>query len=142
MLHAWHAPSLCGAPSATDCDAGLALALLPCPALRPPLVYQTTTSLGLAQVQPRSPKVVVATGAAARALKNGNFFTKNKVLVANQVRAYSSSFASPPCSAYQIWYWPGGCSNEHVRALASTTVTKGELRLYPYHTNTNMEKAF
>ena len=36
-----------------------------------PLVYQTTTSLGLAQVQLHSPKVVVATGAAARALKNG-----------------------------------------------------------------------
>ena len=34
------------------------------------LVYQTTTSLGLAQVQPRSPKVVAATEAAARALKN------------------------------------------------------------------------
>ena len=35
-----------------------------------PLEYQTTTSLGLAQVQPRGPKAIVATGAAARALKN------------------------------------------------------------------------
>ena len=41
---------------------------------RTPLVYQTTTSLGLAQVQLRSPKVVVATGAAARVLKNGITF--------------------------------------------------------------------
>ena len=40
----------------------------------PPLVYQTTASLGLAQVQLRSPKVVVAIGAAARALKNGVTF--------------------------------------------------------------------
>ena len=40
----------------------------------PPLVYQTTTSLGLAQVQLRSPKVVMVTGAAARALKNGITF--------------------------------------------------------------------
>ena len=39
-----------------------------------PLVYQTTTSLGLAQVQLRSPKVAVATGAAAQALKNGITF--------------------------------------------------------------------
>ena len=39
-----------------------------------PLVYQITTSLGLAQAQLRSPKLVVATGAAARALKNGITF--------------------------------------------------------------------
>ena len=37
-------------------------------------MYQNKTSLGLAQVQLRSPKVVVATGAAARALKNGITF--------------------------------------------------------------------
>ena len=39
-----------------------------------PLVYQTTTSSGLAQVQLCSPKVVVVTGAAARTLKNGITF--------------------------------------------------------------------
>ena len=44
----------------------------------PPLVYQTTASLGLAQVQLHSPKVVVATGAAARALKNGITLPKIK----------------------------------------------------------------
>ena len=53
-----------------------------------------------------------------------NFFTKNKVIAANQVRVCSSSFASPPCSVYQIWYCPGGCSNEHVRAFALATVTE------------------
>ena len=37
-------------------------------------MYQATTSLGPAQVQLRSPKVVVATGAAARAPKNGITF--------------------------------------------------------------------
>ena len=42
-----------------------------------PLVYQTTASLGLAQVQLRSPKVVVATGAAARGSKKWyNFLQK------------------------------------------------------------------
>ena len=46
--------------------------------LTSPLVYQTTASLGLAQVQLRSPKVVVATGAAARALKNGRTLPKIK----------------------------------------------------------------
>ena len=35
----------------------------------PPLVYQSTTSLGLGQVQMPGPKVVVATGAAARGIK-------------------------------------------------------------------------
>ena len=48
---------------------------LPVEASHPsPLVYQTMASLGLTQVQPRSPKVVVATGAAARALKNSITF--------------------------------------------------------------------
>ena len=37
-------------------------------------MYQTTTFLGLAQVQLHSPKVVVATGAAAQVLKNGITF--------------------------------------------------------------------
>ena len=52
---------------------------LPAIFILPPLVYQTTTPLGLAQVQLRSPKVVVATGAAVRALKNGiTFLSKIK----------------------------------------------------------------
>ena len=40
-----------------------------------PLVYQSTTSLGLGQVQMPRPKEVVATGAAARGSKKWyNFF--------------------------------------------------------------------
>ena len=38
-------------------------------AFSPPLVYRSTTSSGLAQVHLRSPKVVVATGLAARGSK-------------------------------------------------------------------------
>ena len=92
-----------------------------------PLTYQPTTSLGLAQLHLRSPKVVVATGAAARGSKKWyNFFCRSKVIVANQVRAYSSSLALLPYSVsqiwYQIWYRPGGCSNEHVRACRPATV--------------------
>ena len=61
------------------------------------LVYQSTTSLGLVQAHLRSPKVVVATGAAARVSKKWyNYFGRSKVIVANQVRAYSSPFALPP----------------------------------------------
>ena len=49
-----------------------------------PFVCQSTTSLGLAQVHLRSPKVAVATGAAARGFKKWyNFFCRNKVTVAN-----------------------------------------------------------
>ena len=47
--------------------------------LGPPLVYQSTTSLGLGQVQMPGPKVVVATGAAARGSKKWyNFFAEIK----------------------------------------------------------------
>ena len=44
-----------------------------------PLAYQSTTSLGLAQLHLCSPKAVMETGAAARALKNGiTFFAEVK----------------------------------------------------------------
>ena len=64
-------------------------------------MYQSTTSLGLAQVHLRSPKVVVATGAAAPGSKNGiTFFAE--VIAANQVRTYSSPLTLPPYSVSQI----------------------------------------
>ena len=45
----------------------------------PPLVYQSTTSLGLGQVQMPRPKEVMATGAAARGSKKWyNFFAEIK----------------------------------------------------------------
>ena len=47
--------------------------------LETPLVYQSTTSLGLGQVQMPRPKEVVATGAAARGSKKWyNFFAEIK----------------------------------------------------------------
>ena len=67
-----------------------------------------------------------------------NFSHRNKI-VANQAQAYSFSLASPSCSVYQIRYRPGGCSNEHVRAFASATVTEVGIMVVPLQTN--MEEA-
>ena len=66
--------------------------------------HQSTTSLGLGQVQMPRPKEVVTTGAATWGSKKWyNFFCRNKVFVACQVRAYSSSLALPTYSITQIW---------------------------------------
>ena len=59
-----------------------------------------------------------------------NFSHRNKI-IANQVQAYSFSLASPSYSVYQIRYWPGGCSNEHVRVFASAMVTKVGITIVP-----------
>ena len=104
-------------------------------------MYQTTTSLGLAQVQPRSPKVIVATGAAARALKNGiAFLSKIKSLspikyehirpLSHRLHVQSIKFGIGLVDVQTSTY-------EHLRLLR----LKGELRSYPYHTDTNMEEA-
>ena len=72
---------------------------------RPQLVYQSTTSLGLGQVQMPRPGEDLATGAAARGSKTWyNLFYRITVFVACQVRAYPSSLELPPYSVTQIWY--------------------------------------
>ena len=92
-----------------------------------PLVYQSTTSLGLRQVQMPRPKEVVATRAAARGSKKWyNFFCRNKVFAACQVRSIfilsgiTSVFSHS--NLVPIWCRPGGYSNEHVRAFKPSTV--------------------
>ena len=93
-------------------------------------MYQSTTSLGLGQVQMPRPKEVVATGAAARGSKKWyNFFYWNKVFVAYQVRAYSSSLVLVTSvfshsNLVLICYRLGGYSNEQVRAFRPSTMTK------------------
>ena len=49
--------------------------------------------------------------------KTAQLLCKSKVIIVNQMRAYSLSLTLPLHSAFHTWCWPGRRTNEHIRAF-------------------------
>ena len=94
-------------------------------------MYQTTTSLGLAQVQPRSPKAAVVTGAAARALKNGITFLP-KIKSSSPIKYEHIRPLSHGLDVQSIKFGIGlvdvrTSTNEHLRGVGRTGAMRWEI---------------